>query len=144
VKLKVSKKRAGQRTINAPLRDGIPDLPEPFVFPAHPIRDVPSTGFCKSPKASVIDNGRRRNGPRQLDECAPLAFNYTSILSARCHWSSVCPSVHPAVHRSVGRSVGRSVRYFGRSDARSMAGTGARGSVPHSAVPEYLWGPKSN
>lgn len=63
--------------------------------------------FYKFPKA-VIDNVRRSYAYRQLDECAPLAFNYRSILSVQSHWSSVRPSV--------GRSVGPHVRYFERNN----------------------------
>lgn len=67
--------------------------------PAH----VPLTAFYKFPKA-VIDNGRRGCAHRQLDECAPLAFNYRSILSVQTHWSFVHLSV-PSVRPPVGRSV---------------------------------------
>lgn len=103
----------------------------PFIFLSERIPRVPSTAFYKFPKA-VIDNGRRRNAHRQLDECAPLAFNYRSILS-----------VYEAIGRpSVRPSLGPHVRYFGRNNIESnpMAGTGRA----DPAVPEYLWGPKSN
>ena len=106
--------------------------------------------FYKFPKA-VIDNIRRRNAYRQLDECVPLAFNYRSILSVQSHWSSVCWSVRPSVGRSVGRLVGRvgrsvgpHVRYFERNNIgriRLAASYWARRPV-RSAVPRIFMGAK--
>lgn len=66
----------------------------PFISLFEHIPHVPSTVLYKFPKA-VIDNVRRGNAHRQLDECAPLAFNYRSILSVQKPLV-----VRPSVYRS--------------------------------------------
>lgn len=77
-----------------------------FISLSERIPHVPSTVLYKFPQA-VINNVRRGNAHRQLDECVPLAFNYRSILSVQkplvvrlSARPSIGPVFRPQQHRS--------------------------------------------
>jgi len=98
----------------------------PFISLSERIPHVPSTVLYKFPKA-VIDNVRRGNAHRQLDECAPLAFNYRSILSVQ----------KPLVARPSARpSIGPV--FWTQHRPNPMAGTIDPRRLVHPAVSEYL------
>lgn len=81
-------------------------IPRAVRFPIRAYRPrVPSSAFYKFPKA-VIDNGRRRDAHRQLDECERRLHLITGVFYRHepIGRSSICPFVCPSVRSSVRRS----------------------------------------